>query len=166
MTVTSVASLTTAQAHFLALFFASTYVGSLYISKKTRLAFSAKPLVANGRHREKECHERWRDDGDVIRARLVACTLSTTLCILTVVLVHWRTLRKEVSRFAYATRSFLDPMLGIPRCHGSDRTPPWTRDVSYTAGAHSAHDNSPAVQRSTIRHVPRRNSSFHVQLVL
>ncbi|KAF8719102.1 hypothetical protein AX14_011437 [Amanita brunnescens Koide BX004] len=95
MTVTSVASLTTAQAHFLALFFASTYVGSLYISKRTRLAFSAKPLVANGRHREKECHERWRDDGDVIRARLVACTLSTTLCILTVVLVHWRTLRKE-----------------------------------------------------------------------
>ena len=68
--------------------------GSLYISKETRLAPSTELLVTNGRYRQKENHECWRD---VTHARLVACTVSATLCIQTVILVHWRTLGKEVS---------------------------------------------------------------------
>ena len=165
-TETSIAFLTAAQAHFLALFFASAYVGSLYISKRTRLAFASKPLDANGRHRGKEHHERWRDDDDVIRARLVACTLSTTLCILTVVLVNWRAFGNEVSPFAYATCSFLNAMLGTPRRHESDHATPRTRNASYMAASHTASDNTLAVQRTAIRHVPCWNSSFYVQLVL
>lgn len=165
-TVMSIASLTTAQAHVLAFFFASAYVGPLYVSKRTRLAFASKPLIANGRHRGKQQHERWRDDDDVIRARLVACTLSTTLCILTVVLVNWRTLGKEVSRFAFATCSFLDAMLGTPRRHESDRATPRTRNAFCMATSHTAPYNALAVQWSAIRHVPRWNPAFHVQLVI
>ncbi|KAK2462514.1 hypothetical protein APHAL10511_005484 [Amanita phalloides] len=75
-------SLTIAQAHLLALFFASSFVGSLYVSKRTRLAF-------------REHHERWRDDHTVIRARLVACTVSTTICVFTVAWVHSRVLGSQ-----------------------------------------------------------------------
>ncbi|KAF8329946.1 hypothetical protein F5887DRAFT_896246, partial [Amanita rubescens] len=55
-------------AHFIALFFASTYVDSLYVSKRTRLEFSTEPHVTNSRYQQKENHERWRDDDGVIRS--------------------------------------------------------------------------------------------------
>lgn len=162
---TNLASLTTTQAHFLALFFASTYVGSLYISKKTRLAFSTKPLVTNGRYRQKENHERWRDDDDVIRARLVACTASTTLCILTVILVNWRTLGKEVSACLQmpVPHVLIRVIPEFPGRNGRDHATPRTR----SAGAsYAASDNTPTLHWSAICHVPLKRTSFHVRLVL
>ncbi|KAI0353885.1 Abi-domain-containing protein [Trametes cingulata] len=75
-------------AHAFAAFFTVSYVGSLYLSKSARLIFkngvtlSARP----GEERAKEPEERWRDDPDVIRARLVAASTSTAL---SVAAVYW-----------------------------------------------------------------------------
>ncbi|KAF8073392.1 hypothetical protein FPV67DRAFT_1477623 [Lyophyllum atratum] len=72
--------ISTTTAHFLTFLFAFSYVGSLYISKNARLLFSKEAVQSNGSPREKAKDERWRDDPDVIRARLVAVTIATTLC--------------------------------------------------------------------------------------
>lgn len=107
------------QAHLLNLFFAFTYVGSLYVSKKTRLAFYKGP---NGRLREKELHERGRDDDGVIRARLVACTIATTACISTILWVDWTlvgetgaAVKVTIQRLGLVTHSvsshFITPLL-------------------------------------------------------
>lgn len=78
--------LSTASAHILSFVFASIYVGSIYLSKNTRLSFSSKTVqVANGQARLKEADERWRDDPDVIKARLVAVGVATVICCLGVV---------------------------------------------------------------------------------
>ncbi|EDR01791.1 uncharacterized protein LACBIDRAFT_332961 [Laccaria bicolor S238N-H82] len=78
-------TLNTTSAHLLSLLFSLTYVGSLYISKHSRLSFSSSATTTTNkgdraRAREKEHSERWRDDPDVIRARLFAVCLATTLC--------------------------------------------------------------------------------------
>ncbi|KAJ4000432.1 hypothetical protein F5050DRAFT_1562989 [Lentinula boryana] len=72
-------------AHLLGLAFASMYVGSIYVSKEARLVFSAPPTIANPtdkpRERLKGENERWRDDPDVIKARLAAVSIATVLCV-------------------------------------------------------------------------------------
>lgn len=77
-----------ATAHAFAAFFTLSYVGSLYLSKSARLAFktSVKADIRPGEERAKEDDERWRNDPDVIRARLVAASLSTAL---NVGVVYW-----------------------------------------------------------------------------
>jgi prenyl protein peptidase len=73
--------ISTSSAHGIALLLASSYVGSLYLSKNARLSFSSKPKrAATGTSREKESNERWRDDPVVIRARVFAVTTATFLC--------------------------------------------------------------------------------------
>ncbi|RDB15264.1 putative CAAX prenyl protease 2 [Hypsizygus marmoreus] len=73
--------ITTSSAHGLTLLFAFCYVGSLYISKNARLSFAEKQTAAyNGKPRPKYSDERWRDDPDVIRARLVAVSIATSIC--------------------------------------------------------------------------------------
>ncbi|KAG5653161.1 hypothetical protein H0H81_002003 [Sphagnurus paluster] len=73
--------ISTSTAHALTVLFAFTYVGSLYISKNARLSFlNRKVSTDNGTPRPKYVNERWRDDPDVIRARLVAVCVATTLC--------------------------------------------------------------------------------------
>jgi prenyl protein peptidase len=73
--------ISTFSAHAITLLFAISYVGSLYISKNARLSFASKPQrVENGSSREKESNERWRDDPEVIQARLLAVTIATFLC--------------------------------------------------------------------------------------
>ena len=66
--------------------FALIYVGSLYISKNTRLSFVSKPYRANpGREneeRKKMKNERWGDELEVIKARLVAVSVATVFCCL------------------------------------------------------------------------------------
>ena len=70
-------------AHAFTAFFACSYVGSLYLSKNARLKFAkeASPGATDGEEREKLTGERWRNDPDVIKARLLAATLSTTLSV-------------------------------------------------------------------------------------
>ena len=94
-------ALSTPTAHHLSLLFSLTYVGSLYISKHSRLSFSTttnthsnKGEWQNGnnqgeREREKEQSERWRDDPDVIRARLLAVLCATTVCCSIFVGIMW-----------------------------------------------------------------------------
>ncbi|OBZ65563.1 putative CAAX prenyl protease 2 [Grifola frondosa] len=76
-------------AHAFAAFFTLSYVGSLYISRNARLSFKKEVKVdlRDGESREKKRDERWRDDPDVIRARLVAASLSTVVSCLTVLVL-------------------------------------------------------------------------------
>ena len=93
-------TLSTPTAHLLSLLFSLTYVGSLYISKHSRLSFSTTTNAQSNkgewqnrdqgeREREKEQSERWRDDPDVIRARLLAVLCATTVCCSVFVGVVW-----------------------------------------------------------------------------
>ena len=80
--------ISSSSALLITLSFALIYVGSLYISKNARLSFVSKPYRARpGREdeeREKMKNERWRDDPDVIRARLAAVSVATAVCCLVV----------------------------------------------------------------------------------
>lgn len=78
--------LSTLFAHLLSVFFAFAYVGSIYLSKNSRLSFSKKIVyTSNGQARPKEQDERWRDDPDVIKARLAAVGFATLVCCLVVI---------------------------------------------------------------------------------
>ncbi|CAL1698867.1 unnamed protein product [Somion occarium] len=82
--------ITVFQAHLLAAFFTFSYVGSLYISKNARLRFSSKAVDTSGEMpRTREEEERWRDDPDVIKARLLAASLSTFVDCAAVFLLFW-----------------------------------------------------------------------------
>ena len=77
-------------AHFIACGFAVCYVGSLYISNRTRLSFAKNVQVKfDDTPREKLANERWRDDPDVILARLTAVVIATTLCCVGVSGLLW-----------------------------------------------------------------------------
>lgn len=72
-------------AHSLAIVFSGTYIASIYVSKNTRLSFKTSPptTAASGqdaRPKARQQDERWRDDPDVIKARLVAVSIATLLC--------------------------------------------------------------------------------------
>jgi len=92
--------LSTSFAHLLTFFFASSYVGSLYISKFTRLSFSSQVNpTQNGGVRRKEIDERWRDDPDVIRARLAAVIGATILCCAGLLGVLWHLVGDGINGF-------------------------------------------------------------------
>jgi prenyl protein peptidase len=78
--------ISSSSALLITLSFAFIYVGSLYLSKNARLSFVSKPYrVQPGREdeeRKKMKNERWRDDPDVIRARLAAVSVATVVCCL------------------------------------------------------------------------------------
>lgn len=79
----------TSTAHVLAALFVACYVGSIYISKDARLSFSkTKAYLDYGFARLKLGNERWRDDPDVIRARLAAVGIATIVsCAIVFVLM-------------------------------------------------------------------------------
>ncbi|CAA7266053.1 unnamed protein product [Cyclocybe aegerita] len=88
--------LTTTSAHLISLAFACAYVGSIYLSKNARLSFSKRaPRISNMndegslQERNRLRNERWRDDPDVIRARLLAVSVATLLCCTGVFGVLW-----------------------------------------------------------------------------
>lgn len=66
--------------------FALIYVGSLYLSKNTRFSFVSKPNRAKtgkeDEERKKMKNERWGEDPEVIKARLVAVSVATVVCCL------------------------------------------------------------------------------------
>jgi prenyl protein peptidase len=75
-------------AHLLSGLFAFIYVGSIYASKNARLRFSKRKVnLPEGQARFKLQNERWRDDPDVIKARLLAVTSATLICCLIVFVV-------------------------------------------------------------------------------
>ncbi|KAH9939484.1 hypothetical protein B0H21DRAFT_812760 [Amylocystis lapponica] len=98
-------------AHALAAFFAVSYVGSLYLSRNARLSFkkSPAPQLREGEQRRQEREERWRNDPDVIRARLLAASLSTVTSCLVVQGTLWRLVGGgfEVSLYAASMHNFL-----------------------------------------------------------
>ncbi|TFK22023.1 Abi-domain-containing protein [Coprinopsis marcescibilis] len=80
-----------AGAHTIALSFAACYVGSLYVSNKARLKFEVQAKNPDNPRQERPrlAHERWRDDPDVIRARLLAVTIASVLSCLGVLALVW-----------------------------------------------------------------------------
>ncbi|KAF8223925.1 hypothetical protein L208DRAFT_1411187 [Tricholoma matsutake] len=83
--------ISTSFAHGIAFLVVFSYVGPLYLFKNARLSFSSKPQrVTNGFSREKKSNERWRDDPEVIQARLLAVSIATTFCCAGVFGLLWR----------------------------------------------------------------------------
>lgn len=86
-------------AHWLAGLFAVSYVGSLYLSKNARLSFrKGRVQLRQGQQRGKAQDERWRDDPEVIRARLVAVSVSTLSSCLVVLGLVWKVIDRKYAR--------------------------------------------------------------------
>lgn len=103
--------ISTFSAHVVTLVFAISYVGSLYLSKNARLSFSSKPKrVPNGSSREKESTERWRDDPEVIQARLFAVTAATFLCCAGVFGLLWHLIGNTVEVGTSCSLDFAQPI--------------------------------------------------------
>ncbi|KAI0090114.1 hypothetical protein BDY19DRAFT_888247 [Irpex rosettiformis] len=100
-----VALLTLPQAHALAGFCASSYVGILYLLQQTRITYSSES--AEGQAKERA---RRRDDSDVIRARLIAVSISTIVSCSVVVGTIWHTSGNEPLSSA---ASFAATLLGF-----------------------------------------------------
>ncbi len=104
--------LSTTSAHLMSLLLGTTYVGSLYLSKNARLSFVSTPAAipqGNGDiPRGKLKEERWRDDPDVIRARIFAVSAATVVCCLGVFVMLW----SQVGVKWKVT--FLHPIVSIP----------------------------------------------------
>lgn len=90
---------TTLESLLLTTSFALIYVGSLYVSKHGRLSFVAKvvPPQRDGEERRRHESERWRDDPDVIRARLIAVTFASLVSCTIVFGALWQAMGPEVS---------------------------------------------------------------------
>ncbi|OJT11625.1 hypothetical protein TRAPUB_11853 [Trametes pubescens] len=110
-------------AHALAAFFTVSYVGSLYLSKGARLYFKndVKVDTRPDEEREKDSEERWRNDPDVIRARLVAASMSTAL---SVGVVYWlvRSVTPESEVYPFTSLQSTLARLGLTL--GSSRNSP------------------------------------------
>jgi len=98
-----------AAAHCFVAFFAVLYVGSLYLSRSGRLSFKkvTAPDSQNGEERRKERDERWRNDPSVIRARMLAASLSTLVSCMLVTNVIWNLVGKGYPSFGIALESTL-----------------------------------------------------------
>ena len=82
--------LTTTSAFFISLSFAAAFVGGLYLSKNARVIFASVKYDGDGKTpRGKLQHERWRDDPDVIRARIIVVMVATLACCLAVFAIIW-----------------------------------------------------------------------------
>jgi len=82
--------LSTTSAFFISFSFAAAYVGSLYLSKNARVIFASVKYDGDGKTpRGKLDNERWRDDPDVIRARIIVVMFATLACCLAVFVVLW-----------------------------------------------------------------------------
>lgn len=108
--------ISSSSALFLSLSFGIIYVGSLYLSKNARLSFVSKPhQVKPGREdeeRKKMENERWRDDPDVIRARLAAVSVATVVCCLEVFAVlhhHVGGTVNDATKYTLLRLGFLPP---------------------------------------------------------
>lgn len=82
--------LSTTSAFLITFSFATAYVGGLYLSKNARVSFASVQHNGDGKiPRQKLKDERWRDDPDVIRARIIVVTFATLACCLAVFAVLW-----------------------------------------------------------------------------
>ncbi|KAI0717157.1 hypothetical protein C8Q76DRAFT_426110 [Earliella scabrosa] len=121
--VLTVPPISTSTAHAFAAFLTFSYVGSLYVSRSARLSFKNGPSlkVRDGEEREKGTEERWRNDPDVIRARLLAASLSTMLSVYAVYrLVQSVTPEAEAKTKPFAALESTLARLGVTLDFGSN----------------------------------------------
>ena len=175
-------ALSTPTAHLLSLLFSLTYVGSLYISKHSRLSFSTttnnqsnKGEWQNGnnqgeREREKEQSERWRDDPDVIRARLLAVLCATTVCCSVFAGFIWAGLgyRWEVRDSPpLSLLPLLTPYKDAPNSpHASAPPPRLLRAHPLSKPTPPAPDNTNPLPRTHLLRLPRRSTPLSEELDL
>ncbi|EGN97760.1 hypothetical protein SERLA73DRAFT_90856 [Serpula lacrymans var. lacrymans S7.3] len=106
--LTSLPQVSAGLAHIFTTLLSSCYVGSIYASKEARLQFSSNNLrIQAGHIRNKERDERWRDDPDVIRARLVAVSLATLTCCMIIFCLFWYLVGGEAKFISLAIRETL-----------------------------------------------------------
>ena len=170
-------ALSTPTAHLLSLLFSLTYVGSLYISKHSRLSFSTTTSTHSNKgewqnndqgEREKEQSERWRDDPDVIRARLLAVLCATTVCCLVFVGVIWAGLdfRWEVRVSpALSLLPLLTPYKDTPNSpHASSHPPRLLRAHPLSKPTPPTPNNANPLPRTHLLRLPRRSTPLSTEL--
>ena len=175
-------ALSTSTAHLLSLLFSLTYVGSLYISKHSRLSFSTatnthsnKGEWQNGnsqgeREREKEQSERWRDDPDVIRARLLAVLCATTVCCSVFVGVIWASLEfrwevRDSPPLSSCPLPLLTPYKDTPNSpHASSPPPRLLRAHLLPESTPPTPNNANPLPRTHLLRLPRRSTPLSEEL--
>lgn len=88
----SFAIISESTAHVLSILFATSYIGSLYVFQGGRLLFHAKNITGSDdrRKRPRVSGERWRDDDVAVKARLLACCISTAISCGVVFWLIWQ----------------------------------------------------------------------------
>jgi prenyl protein peptidase len=81
--------LSTSSASLLSFVFATTYVGSIYFSRRTRLSLGSKNTRSDSDDAGKNSTKGTRDDPDIVRARLLAVSIATVVCCAGVFSVLW-----------------------------------------------------------------------------
>jgi hypothetical protein len=152
-------------AHLLSGLFAFIYVGSIYASKNARLRFSKRKVnLPEGQARLKLQNERWRDDPDVIKARLLAVTSATLICCL-VVFIATKNFDRNDEIVGYQVASMGNVCLTTVMCKTAQPyrkcvASPWVHMVERT----SASDNSIVVFWATLRPVSRKDTTIPKEL--
>lgn len=97
----------TSSAHLLSLIFATTYVGSIYFSRRTRLSLRSRNTKSDTDDAGHNPTKGTRDDPDIIRARLLAVSVATVVCCAGVFSVLWGRMRWDanVSTYSYYSLS-------------------------------------------------------------
>jgi hypothetical protein len=148
-------------AHLLSGLFAFIYVGSIYASKNARLRFSKRKVnLPEGQARLKLQNERWRDDPDVIKARLLAVTSATLICCLIVFIVT-KNFNRNNEIVGHQVSSMGNICLTTVMCKTAQPyrkcvALPWVHMVKLT----SAPDNSIVVLWTTLCPVPRKDTTI------
>jgi prenyl protein peptidase len=94
--------ITPSTAWLLSAFFATSYVGSLYIFPAGRLRFNNERVeVGRNAERARTLNERWRNDPATIRARLSGVALSTVLSCFVIYAVVTKTGSWKVSHLSF-----------------------------------------------------------------
>ncbi|KAH8822584.1 hypothetical protein DL96DRAFT_1618358 [Flagelloscypha sp. PMI_526] len=143
--------LSTSECHLLTLLFASLYVGSIYISKHTRLSLKERTSLLG---LDEETAEKTRDHPAVIKARLFAVSFATVLSVGVVFLLLWKEVGlsqrnsflpalyttiqrlglKESSKWSSIGAHLVTPILFLGPLYAShylERTLPFQKNWSY-----------------------------------
>jgi prenyl protein peptidase len=95
--------LSTSSASLLSFVFATTYVGSIYFSRRTRLSLGSRNTKSDTDDAGNNSTKGTRDDPDIVRARLLAVSIATAVCCAGVFSVLWGRMRWDanVSTYSY-----------------------------------------------------------------
>jgi len=149
--------LSTTSAHLLAGLFAFTYVGSIYASKSARLRLSKRKVnLPEGQARLKLQTERWRDDPNVIKARLLAVGSATLICCL-IVFIVMKNGNGDNTNVGYLLwwRTMHELCVTNPEPYRKCVAPPWIHVVAYI----SPPSNTVTIRWTTLCPISRKDAT-------